>query len=69
MGIAVEIIGKPVDLLVCHRGVTSLLELKGIDHRLTKDQIEFIARWPGKVDVANNLQEAIAAIIGKEVLT
>lgn len=71
LGIAVEIIGKPVDLLVYHRGVTSLVEVKNPDgfDRLTKDQVEFIARWPGKVHIVRSLEEAVRAIIGNEVLT
>jgi hypothetical protein len=42
-GISVEIIGKPVDLLICCRGETSVMEIKNPDggDRLTKDQIEF----------------------------
>lgn len=67
--IAVEVIGKPVDLLVVCRGETSLLEIKNPDGgRLTKDQVEFIARWPGKVFVVETLQEALTALMGEEVM-
>jgi hypothetical protein len=70
MGVSVECIKKPVDLLVCFRGETSLMEVKNRDgfNRITKDQAEFFARWPGKVHIVRSLQEAIAAVIGKEVL-
>lgn len=70
IGIAVEIIGKPVDLLVWHLGVTSIMEIKNADgfDRLTKDQIEFIARWPGPIHIVRNLDEAVAAVIGKEAM-
>lgn len=69
-GIQVEIIGKPVDLLVCHRGTTSLLEIKNADGRdqLTKDQVEFIARWPGKIAVVYTPEEALKAVMGAEVM-
>lgn len=69
-GISVEVIGKPVDLLVCHRKVTSLMEIKNIDggNRLTKDQVEFIARWPGTIHVVRTEQEAVAAVLGVEVM-
>lgn len=70
LGVSVEIIKQPVDLLVCHRGETSLMEIKnpnGFD-QLTKGQIEFIARWPGKVHVVKTEEEAIRAVLGEEVL-
>jgi hypothetical protein len=64
--ISVEVIGKPVDLLVCCRGETSLMEVKNPDGgRLTKEQVEFIARWPGKVHVVETLQEALTALLGE----
>lgn len=70
IGVSVEYIKKPVDLLVCHRGETSLMEVKnpeGFD-RLTKDQVEFIARWPGKLHIVRTVDEAIRAVIGEAVL-
>lgn len=75
INVAVEVIGKPVDLLICHRGETALMECKdprptseGGSHGLTKDQVEFIARWPGKVHVAHSPEEAVALVLGKEVM-
>lgn len=70
LGIAVEVIGKPVDLLICHRGETALLEIKNAygKDQLTKDQVEFIARWPGKIHVARTLEEAVRLILGEKVL-
>jgi hypothetical protein len=67
-GIAVEIIGKPVDLLICHMGATSLMEVKNPDgkDRLTKDQIEFIGRWPGTVYLVHTPDEALRAVLGPE---
>jgi hypothetical protein len=68
LGVSVENIKKPVDLLVCYRGITSLMEVKGTDGRLTKDQVEFIARWPGQIFVVRNVDEAIRALLGDKVL-
>lgn len=73
--VSVEIIGKPVDLLVCCRGVTSLMECKsrrptseGGSHGLTKDQVEFIARWPGRVHVVESPDDAVRAVLGAEAI-
>lgn len=70
MGVSVEIIGKPVDLLVWFRGETSLMEVKNPSRtseqpqsRWTKDQVEFIARWPGKVHVVQSVGEAVEALM------
>lgn len=68
LGISVEIIEEPMDCLVCHRGKTSLLEIKTPEGRLTKAQVEFIQRWPGEIFIAQSLQEAIELILGKEVM-
>ena len=68
LGVAVENIKKPVDLLVWYRGEYSLVEVKGSHKELTKDQVEFIARWPGKIHIVRTLDEAIRAVIGEEVL-
>ena len=74
-GVSVEVIGKPVDLLVCCRGETSLVEVKNPDRtsnqpqsRWTKDQVDFIGRWPGKIHVVTSPEEAVAAVLGKEVM-
>jgi hypothetical protein len=72
-GVSVEVIGKPVDLLVCSRGVTSLVEVKNPDRErggdgLTKAQVEFLARWPGTVHVVQSADEAVRAVLGPEVM-
>lgn len=64
VGVQVECIGKPVDLLICHRGETSLMECKSPGGRFTRDQVEFIARWPGKLHVCHSADEAVRAVIG-----
>ena len=69
LGVAVEIIGKPVDLLCWHRGKYYLLEVKNPDgfDRLTKEQVEFIERWPGEVHIVRSVDEAVRAVLGEEV--
>jgi hypothetical protein len=68
--VSVEVVGKPVDLLLCCRGVTSLMEVKNPDGKdqLTKDQVEFIARWPGQVHIARTPEEAVRMVLGAEVM-
>ena len=68
IGCSVEIIGKPVDLLLHYRGVYSLMECKATDGRFTKDQVEFFARWPGTVHVAHSPEEAVRLVIGEEAM-
>lgn len=68
IGVSVEIIGKPLDLLLCHRGETLLMEVKASDGRYTEDQIKFMARWPGKIHVARSPEEAVRLVLGEEVL-
>ena len=68
VGCSVEIIGKPMDLLICHRGETILLECKATDGRYTKDQVEFLARWPGRVIVARSAEEAVALVVGPRAM-
>jgi hypothetical protein len=70
-GINVEYIKLPVDLMVWvpRRDRMELMEVKMPDGRLTKDQVEFIARWPGPVHVVHNIQEALEAVVGKEAMS
>lgn len=70
VGVSVEHIKKPVDLLICYRGETSLMEVKNTDGKdeLSREQVEFIARWPGKVHVVHGAEEAVAVVLGKEVM-
>jgi hypothetical protein len=68
--VTVEIIGKPLDLLLCCRGETSLMEVKnpvGKDE-FTKEQVEFIARWPGKIHVARTPEEAVSLVLGEKAM-
>jgi hypothetical protein len=70
VGVSVEILGKPLDLLVCCRGETSLMEIKNPDRseEWSKDQLEFIARWPGKIHIVRSIKDAIAAVLGAEAM-
>lgn len=68
VSVSVEIIGKPLDLLLCHRGETALMECKSEGGRFTKDQVEFIARWPGKIHVAKTAEEAVRLVIGEKAM-
>lgn len=65
-GIQVEIIGFPVDLLCAdQKGVMHLVEIKTEDGRLTRQQVEFIARWPSPVHIVRGPQEALRAVLGE----
>ena len=66
VGVSVEYLKLPVDLLICHKGITSLMEIKAEGGRLTKDQVEFIARWPGTIHVVRSVDEALRAVLGEE---
>lgn len=70
IGVSVEITGKPLDLMLWHRGVYSLMEIKNLNgkDRLTKDQIEFIGRWPGKIHIVHTPEQAVAEVLGKELM-
>lgn len=70
IGVSVEIIGKPVDLLICHRGETRLIEVKNPDgsDRPTLAQIEFYQRWPGVVHIVRSPEEAVKMVLGEKVM-
>lgn len=69
-GFQVEIIGKPVDLLVANRQRTFILEVKNEDgaDRLTQYQIEFLARWPGEFHIVKTVSQALEAALGKKAM-
>lgn len=83
VGVSVESIGKPVDLLwhnphaCCPHcgerlpdGKTGVLEVKNPDGKdmITKEQAEFMSRWSGPVPVARTEEEAIREVLGEKVL-
>lgn len=62
VGAHVYRIKKPLDLLVCYRGKTMLLEVKTDKGRLTPVQTEFLKVWPGDVYIARSIEDAIKAV-------
>lgn len=68
VGVQVEYIKLPLDLLIAYgRGEpkeTALMECKMPGEHLNKSQVEFIARWPGKVFVVHSPEEAVKQVIG-----
>lgn len=57
LGCQVKRIDTPVDLLVLHRGVVHLVEVKARKGRLTGDQSAFAESWP--VTVLRSVEDAI----------
>lgn len=57
----------PVDLLCYWKG-WHLVEVKTADGKLTKYQIDFIARCSGPVHIVRNTDDAIRAICGDKVM-
>ena len=69
-GVAVEVVGRPLDLLCAVRDPvgswrTLYIECKDDDGRLTKPQIEFLARWPGETHIVRSPTEALRACFGE----
>jgi len=63
IGCKVKYIKEPVDLLVGYRNKNVLLEVKVESGRLTKQQIDFIAEWPGPVHIVRDPEEAVNIVI------
>lgn len=66
-GYSVEIIGKPVDLLVADPKscINFLFEVKRVGYKPRKDQKkqqDWIKSWPGQVRVIETAEEAIAVV-------
>lgn len=68
IGVSVEIIKLPLDLLICHKGETALMEVKTDEGGFTKVQAEFLSRWPGKVFVVRSPEDAVAQVLGPVVM-
>ena len=63
VGCQVEIIGKPVDLLVGYRVHNFLLEIKRPGQKpRTKAQKDFLKDWKGQVRVVETPEEAIRVV-------
>ena len=68
-GVAVYVVGLPLDLLCAVRRSdgswgTLLLEVKDEDGRFTKTQAEFMSTWPGEFHVVRSETEALKACFG-----
>ena len=68
IGCKVYVLGLPLDLLVWHRGRSFLVECKVPGGSFTKQQVEFMAEWPGEIHVVRSPEEAVAKVIGKEAM-
>ena len=68
IGCSVLYIKLPLDLLVCHRKETMLVEVKEEGGRLTKAQEAFLETWPGRVHVVRGPLEAVSAVIGPKAM-
>lgn len=70
VGAKVKYIKEPLDLLVGFRKRNVLMEVKNRDGRdeLTKAQVEFLATWPGEAYVVHTPQDALTALLGKDVM-
>ena len=73
-GVAVYVVGLPLDLLCAVRDPgqssgyrTVLLEVKDEDGRFTKTQAEFMATWPGEFYVVRSETEALKACFGESM--
>lgn len=74
VGVQVEILNEPLDLAVCpllgpYAKQSWFMEVKNPDGgSLTKKQIEFIARWPGRIDIVETSTEALRCVLGEEAM-
>lgn len=77
VGISVEYIKKPFDLVIYNprKAETAFAEVKNPartsddpDSRMTKAQLEFISRWPGKIYLFKTAEEAVRQVLGEEVM-
>ena len=65
IGCSVYYCKLPLDLLVCHRKETLLVEVKTDTGRLTQVQEAFLEMWPGRVHIVRSPSEAVAAVLGE----
>lgn len=56
------------DLCVGFQGRTVLLEVKSAGQSLTKGQEAFAASWPGECHTVRTIDEALAALLGKDAM-
>ena len=58
----------PLDLICCVRKETLLVEVKEEGGRLTKAQEEFIASWPGRIEIVRGPEDAVNKVLGVEAM-
>lgn len=70
VGVSVEYIKLPFDLVIFNpRSMeTAFVEVKTEEGRLTKQQEEFISRWPGRIYIVRSAEDAVRQVLGEEVL-
>jgi hypothetical protein len=68
LGVSVEVVDTPCDLICGHRGQTYLLEVKGAVGRLTPCQVAFIRRFKGELHIVHSPEEAVEVIFGKSAI-
>lgn len=62
VGATVEVIGRPVDLLVGYRGKNYVFEVKTARGQIRQGQRDFLDRWKGQAAVVRSVEAALAAI-------
>lgn len=67
-GCSVYVSKLPLDLLVCCRRENILVECKDEDGRLTKAQVEFIATWPGRIEIVRGPEDAVRKVLGPKAM-
>ena len=58
----------PLDLICCVKKETLLVEVKEEGGRLTNAQEEFIASWPGRIELVRGPDDAVRKVLGVEAM-
>lgn len=58
-GATVELIGRPVDVLIGYHGRNFLAEIKTPRGKLRASQTAFLERWRGQVTIIRSVDEAL----------
>ncbi|MDP2619288.1 MAG: hypothetical protein Q8P46_03800 [Hyphomicrobiales bacterium] len=77
VGVSVEVIGLPFDLVLYNprQQEMSFGECKtprptseGGGHGLTKLQVEWVSKWPGRIYIFRSAEDAVRQVLGEEVM-
>ena len=70
VGVSAEYIKQPFDLVVFNprKRETAFVECKMLEGRMTKAQLEFMSRWPGKIYVVRSAEDAVRQVLGEEAM-